>query len=385
MNSLSILRPYNSKELMDEYKEAGLEFRHHDTQISAANRLMLPPLVIGLLVLYGEVDKFLGVEFKNPEAVHQLVWVGCLIISLIWVFNVSRTGQLVRSHLDTRRENAEIFGLRGHTKIFIMDKDSGFSKIFRHNVLRLVGFGIYFALLLNFLLRSMTFNGAPSLLESIISHEVFVPWVAIINSVVLSVLIWYFYFKKPFSLSSKTSIKLQHIAYISIFLVLLLLLILGMVFWFWVVIEVSAMGLLFTICYLCFERQPASSSKTSKKWQYIAYIITLLVLPVLLNPVLINLQQQQPDANDCLVRGLKYFANREYDEAIEDFNTAIALDSNNAGAYFNRGSAYYKTGEFAYAIVDFDMVIALDPQNRHARDLRDKAHKELVNQPNNKE
>ena len=61
---MSILRPYNSKELMDEYKEAGLEFRHHDTQISAANRLMLPPLVIGLLVLYGEVDKFLGVEFK---------------------------------------------------------------------------------------------------------------------------------------------------------------------------------------------------------------------------------------------------------------------------------------------------------------------------------
>ena len=61
---MSILRPYNSKELIDEYKETGLEFRHHDTQISAANRLMLPPLVIGLLVLYGEVDKFLGVEFK---------------------------------------------------------------------------------------------------------------------------------------------------------------------------------------------------------------------------------------------------------------------------------------------------------------------------------
>ena len=90
----------------------------------------------------------------------------------------------------------------------------------------------------------------------------------------------------------------------------------------------------------------------------------------------VNLQQQ-PDANDCLVRGLKYFANREYDEAIEDFNTAIVLDSNNAGAYFNRGSAYFKKCEFAYAIVDFDMAIALDPQNRHARDLRNEAQGEL--------
>ena len=377
---MSILRPYNSKELMDEYKEAGLEFRHHDTQISAANRLMLPPLVIGLLVLYGEVDKFLGVEFKNPEAVHQLVWVGCLIISLIWVFNVSRTGQLVRSHLDTRRENAEIFGLRGHTKIFIMDQDSGFSKIFRHNVLRLVGFGIYFALLLNFLLRSMAFNGVPSPLESIISHEVFVPWVAIINSGVLSVLIWYFYFKKPFSLSSKTFEKWQHIVYIIILLVLLVLLILGMVFWFWAVIEVSAMGLLFTICYLCFERQPASSSKTPIKCQHIAYIIILPILSViLLNPVLINLQQEQPDINDCLVRGLKYFAKGNYEFAIKDFSIAVALDPNNPGAYFNRGSAYYKTGEFANAIVDLDKAIMLDPQNRYARDLRNKAQRELEN------
>ena len=150
---------------MDEYKEAGLEFRHHDTQISAANRLMLPPLVIGLLVLYGEVDKFLGVEFKNPEAARLLIWNGCMIISLIWVFNVSRTAQLVHSHLDTRRKNAEIFGLRGHTKIFIMDRDSGFSKIFRHNKLRLFGFGLYFFLLL-LKLKSLHFHGVLSFLNS---------------------------------------------------------------------------------------------------------------------------------------------------------------------------------------------------------------------------
>ena len=152
----------------------------------------------------------------------------------------------------------------------------------------------------------MTFNGVPSRLESIISHEVFVPWVAIMNSVVLSLLIWCFYFKKPFSLSSKIPKKLQHIAYILILLVLpvlLVLLISGMVFW--AVIGISVVGLLFMICYLCFERLPASSSKIPKKLQHIAYILILPIRSViLLNLVLINLQQEQPEANDCLVRGL---------------------------------------------------------------------------------
>ena len=108
---------------------------------------------------------------------------------------------------------------------------------------------------------------------------------------------------------------------------------------------------------------------------FIIIILALFALPVLMYVDL----QQQPDANDCLVRGLKYFANREYDEAIEDFNTAIALDSNNAGAYFNRGSAYFKKCEFANAIVDLDKAIALDPQNQSARDLREAAQRKLEN------
>ena len=130
------------------------------------------------------------------------------------------------------------------------------------------------------------------------------------------------------------------------------------------------------------------------KWifQYIMkptfqYIIPIIIFPGLFAlPILMYADlQEQPDANACLVRGLKNFAKGEYTEAIEDFNIAIAVDSNNAGAYFNRGSAYYKTGEFANAIVDLDKAIMLDPQNQGARALRDEAHKELVNQPNNKE
>ena len=78
-------------------------------------------------------------------------------------------------------------------------------------------------------------------------------------------------------------------------------------------------------------------------------------------------------------RGVVYRDADEYDRAIEDFNKAIELNSDYADAYCHRGSAYYKTGEFANAIVDLDKAIALDSQNQSARDLRDKAHKELEN------
>ena len=306
---------------LELYKELGLEVRQLGLETYATNRLMLPPLVIGLLMLYGAVEKFLGGQIVISRDALYLIWFGCALISLMWICKMSRLAQLSHWHLETQRRCEYKLEVIGHRNIAHKDEKSLISKILRHSQLRFIGFGVYFALLLNFLLRSMTFNGVPSRLESIISHEVFVPWVAIINSVVLSLLIWCFYFKKPFSLSSKIP----------------------------------------------------------KKWQYIAYIIILLVLLALLNSVLINLQQEQPDINDCLVRGLKYFAKGNYEFAIEDFNIAIALDSNNAGAYFNRGSAYFKKREFANAIVDLDKAIALDSQNQSARALRDKAHKELEN------
>ena len=86
---------------LELYKEVGNAVRQSISEVYATSRLMLPPLVIGLLVLYGEVKKFLGVEFQNAETLHYLVWSGCVIISLIWIFNVSRVAQVVHWHLET--------------------------------------------------------------------------------------------------------------------------------------------------------------------------------------------------------------------------------------------------------------------------------------------
>ena len=145
---------------LELYKELGLEARQRSSETYATNRLMLPPLVIGLLVLYGEVEKFLGVEFKNPEAIHWLVWFGCVVISLLWICNMSRLAQLSHWHLEIQRECEHKLGLIGHRKIAQMDKkrakDLPFSIILRHSKLRFVGFWMYFTLLLSFEVKNVS-------------------------------------------------------------------------------------------------------------------------------------------------------------------------------------------------------------------------------------
>ena len=156
---MSILGRDDNKLLLELYKELGLEVRQRNSETYATNRLMLPPLVIGLLVLYGKVEKFLGVEFDNPEAIHRLVWFGCVVISLLWICNMSRLAQLSHWHLGTQRECEHKLGLIGHKKIAKKDakreKQLPILKILRHSRLRFVGFWIYFTLLISFGLKNV--------------------------------------------------------------------------------------------------------------------------------------------------------------------------------------------------------------------------------------
>ena len=366
---------------LELYKELGLEVRQLGLETYATNRLMLPPLVIGLLMLYGAVEKFLGGQVVISRDALYLIWFGCALISLMWICKMSRLAQLSHWHLETQRRCEYKLEVIGHRNIHHKDEKSLISKILRHSALRFIGFGVYFALLLNFLLRSITFNGVPSVLESIISHEVFIPRVAIIGSGILSISIWYFYFKSPFSASTKTFAKLENIISIIIFLGIIVLPILGIAIW--VVLEVSLTGGLILFWYLYFKEHPPS--KTPIKWYHIAIIIILAILIVEIPILFLSYQQARFDVSIHLIKGLEYFAKNDYKHAIEDFSIAIAIDPNNPGAYFNRGSAYYKKREFANAILDLDKAIMLDPQNRYARDLRDEAHKKLENQSNNKE
>lgn len=53
----------------------------------------------------------------------------------------------------------------------------------------------------------------------------------------------------------------------------------------------------------------------------------------------------------------------DYNGAISDFNKAIELDPNNAGAYMNRGNTKIKLKDFYGAISDYTKVIELNPND----------------------
>jgi protein O-mannosyl-transferase len=57
---------------------------------------------------------------------------------------------------------------------------------------------------------------------------------------------------------------------------------------------------------------------------------------------------------------------QSYKEAIEDFNQAIQIENENPEYFSNRGIAYYYLQDFPAAIDDFDKAIAMDPQNSDA-------------------
>ena len=51
---------------------------------------------------------------------------------------------------------------------------------------------------------------------------------------------------------------------------------------------------------------------------------------------------------------------REFEEAMNDFNKTIKIDSNYTDAYNNRGYLYYLVGENGLALEDFNRAIKLD-------------------------
>ncbi|AFY73112.1 DnaJ-class molecular chaperone with C-terminal Zn finger domain [Synechococcus sp. PCC 7502] len=59
-------------------------------------------------------------------------------------------------------------------------------------------------------------------------------------------------------------------------------------------------------------------------------------------------------------QGLKKSQNGNYQDAIKDYNQAIALNKNYADAYNKRGLCYYKLGALSEAVIDFGKAINLN-------------------------
>ncbi len=61
--------------------------------------------------------------------------------------------------------------------------------------------------------------------------------------------------------------------------------------------------------------------------------------------------------------GIAYAAIGNFDEAIEHFDNAVALNSRLASAYYNRGNAKDELNQLEEAILDYDIAIRLRPNN----------------------
>ena len=62
-----------------------------------------------------------------------------------------------------------------------------------------------------------------------------------------------------------------------------------------------------------------------------------------------------------LLSGGVHHSRREYDWAIEDYDTVIEMKPDNVEAYIHRGLAYHHKGEYARATEDFNKAIELEP------------------------
>jgi len=73
-----------------------------------------------------------------------------------------------------------------------------------------------------------------------------------------------------------------------------------------------------------------------------------------------TLAQQTDSETDYYIRGLQDLDNDKPDDALEDYEQAIKIDSQLAQAYANRGIVRMEQGRYPEAISDMERAISLD-------------------------
>lgn len=74
----------------------------------------------------------------------------------------------------------------------------------------------------------------------------------------------------------------------------------------------------------------------------------------------------EPNAERYYNRGLAHFSKSDGDKAIADWNSAIGLDPRDVRSYRQRGNAFYAKGDYNLAIADFNRAIELEPKESRA-------------------
>ncbi|MFL6202909.1 MAG: tetratricopeptide repeat protein [Thermoanaerobaculia bacterium] len=82
-------------------------------------------------------------------------------------------------------------------------------------------------------------------------------------------------------------------------------------------------------------------------------------------------QGETVDPATLLNIGVKYYNEKKYPEAVEEFNRVVSENPNLADAYYYRGRAYLASGKTAEAKADFQKLLELDPKHEKAEEVRE--------------
>jgi putative GTP pyrophosphokinase len=76
-------------------------------------------------------------------------------------------------------------------------------------------------------------------------------------------------------------------------------------------------------------------------------------------------------------RGVVHSVLKQYPEAIDDFTMSLAINPHQAFCLFRRGQAYYHIGDYPHALSDCESSLTVDPQNAVVQKFRSLLHSKL--------
>ncbi|PIQ08501.1 MAG: competence protein, partial [Ignavibacteriales bacterium CG18_big_fil_WC_8_21_14_2_50_31_20] len=85
--------------------------------------------------------------------------------------------------------------------------------------------------------------------------------------------------------------------------------------------------------------------------------LSLILLFVLSS--LIFASQQDEIMNDAN----NYYQNKQYEKAIEKYNSILELNFESSALYYNLGNAYFRTNQIGKSILNYERALKLDPNN----------------------
>jgi len=88
-------------------------------------------------------------------------------------------------------------------------------------------------------------------------------------------------------------------------------------------------------------------------------IKNLLSSFMILSVTFLSCAKQNPEEH--FKKGTRLYAEEKYDEAIEEFQKAIEIDSTYLNAYVNLGAIYFKQGKYEQASIQYETVLRYQP------------------------